>query len=227
MDFKNLKGLLNQISQVLALSLGVVDRISNVDVPTLEDVEHRKDLPIIRNQCLSDHFARQYQHLTDLQSGGNHIRVTCVQRSLDRDDQLGNYRQDLGPTLLQHVVGPLHCEESVRVLLFSKTIEENWKIVVVVQLLDIDLPGDLVPNRSMQHLNWQITAIVETPEFTRSDLPSMESAGCLRWLAGILHLQSDLGGESTPDFFGEIFCCACGQRAALAWPAIRGEITER
>jgi hypothetical protein len=51
------------------------------------------------------------------------------------DDQLGNYWEDLVSTLVQQVVGAQDRERSVGVVLLSGTVEEDRKVVVVIERL--------------------------------------------------------------------------------------------
>lgn len=46
--------------------------------------------------------------------------------TFNRDDQLRNNGQHLGSTLLKHVENALHREETIGLLLFANTFEEDW-----------------------------------------------------------------------------------------------------
>lgn len=49
MDFKVFEGLLDQVSQVLTLSLAIVDLVTHVLVLYLEQVQHRQYLSVVRD----------------------------------------------------------------------------------------------------------------------------------------------------------------------------------
>jgi hypothetical protein len=96
-----------------------------------------------------------------------------------RDD-----REDLGTTLLEHVEDSLNSEESIRVLLLTDTLEEDREVVMVVELLDFNLPVDTVL-RSMLNGDWEISTIIEASEFRGWDEPLVKctSLGLLgSWL---------------------------------------------
>ena len=63
MELKQLKGLLHEIANVLALALRVVDPIVDVQVHVLEQVEDRKDLAVVRHERLADHLTGHHQLL--------------------------------------------------------------------------------------------------------------------------------------------------------------------
>lgn len=76
-------------------------------------------------------------------SGSRVFRAAAVNSlTLDGDDQLGDHRQNLGSSLLQQIKDPLNRQKSIRVLLFSEALEEDRKVVVIVELSDVDLPSD-------------------------------------------------------------------------------------
>jgi hypothetical protein len=55
---------------------------------------------------------------------------------------LRNDRKNLGTALLKHVEDSLNGKESVGIHLFTDTLEEDWQVVMVVQLLDLNFPVD-------------------------------------------------------------------------------------
>mmetsp|Transcript_70913 Transcript_70913/g.207789 ORF Transcript_70913/g.207789 Transcript_70913/m.207789 type:complete len:288 (+) Transcript_70913:299-1162(+) len=171
MDLEELQGLFDEVSEVLPLPLGVVDPITDVVVLVLEDVEDREDLPVVRHQSLADHVPTQHQGLQDLEGRGDDVRVAGVQRHLDRDDELGHDGQDLGAALLEHVVHALDSEEAVGLLLLADAVEEDGQVVVVVQLIHVDLPGDLAAHRAVEDLDGQVPAVVEAPELGAGHRP--------------------------------------------------------
>lgn len=190
MNFKHFKSALDEVSQVLALSLAVVDLVAEVLVLDLEEVEHREDLSVVGHEGLADGVGAGDECLQDLQRDGDDFWVSGVQGSytklrvgtmltLDGDDQLGNDWQHLGASLLEHVEYSLHSQESVWVLLLSDAFEEDGQVVMVVQLLDFHFPVDFILGTVLNG-NWEISSIVESSKFTWRNVPSIEGASS--WL---------------------------------------------
>lgn len=85
--------------------------------------------------------------------------------TLNGDDELGNNRKHLSATLVEHIENSLDGKESVWVLLLSNSLEEDGQIVMVIQLLDFNLPVDAVLG-TMLNGNGEITSVIEASEFT-------------------------------------------------------------
>jgi len=160
---EHLEGLLDQVTQDELLALRVLDLVSNVHIVLLEQVHDWEDLTVVWDESLTDGVGASNQDLQDLEGDGDDLWVTGVQRGLDWDDELWDDWEHLGATLLQHVEASLDREETVRVLLLADTFEEDWQVVMVVQLHNVDLPEDLVW-WSVLDGDWQVSAIVETSE---------------------------------------------------------------
>ena len=79
--FEWLKGLLNEVTQVLALSLRVIDLVSNVLVAGLEQVQHWEDLSVVWHESLTNGLRADNESLQDLEGNGNDFWVTSVQGS--------------------------------------------------------------------------------------------------------------------------------------------------
>ena len=60
------------------------------------------------------------------------------------DDKLWDDWKYFGTSLFKHVENSLNSEESVWVLLFTNTFEENGKVMVIIQLENIDFPCNSV-----------------------------------------------------------------------------------
>ena len=69
--------------------------------------------------------------------------------------------KDFGTTFIKHVEDTLNSEESVWVDLFSDTLEEDWEVMMVIQLLNVNFPVDFVLWWSMFDGYWKVTSIVE------------------------------------------------------------------
>ena len=67
-------------------------------------------------------------------------------------------------------------KESVWVHFLSDTFEEDWKIMMVIELLNVDFPVDLIL-WSVFNGNWKITSVVEESEFTYWDVSPVDGAG--------------------------------------------------
>mmetsp|Transcript_46382 Transcript_46382/g.76921 ORF Transcript_46382/g.76921 Transcript_46382/m.76921 type:complete len:313 (+) Transcript_46382:155-1093(+) len=164
MQLEDLESLLNEITKVHSLSLIVFNPVTKIPVVILEDVEDRQDLTVVWYESFTNHLTTQYQCLQDLQHSRNEFRVSCVQRCLDGNNELRHNGKHLGASLLQHVVCALHCQETVRVLFFSEAIKEHWQVMMVVQLLDVNLPSKLTTHCTMEDLHRQISAIIKPAE---------------------------------------------------------------
>lgn len=68
------------------------------------------------------------------------FQIARIQCSFDGDDELRDHGQDLSAALLEHVKRALHGQETVGLVLFADSFEENWEVVVVVQLVNSYLP---------------------------------------------------------------------------------------
>jgi len=96
--------------------------------------------------------------------------------TLDRDDQLGDDREHLSSTLLKHVEDTLDREEAVGVLLLADALEEDGQVVMVVELLDLNLPVD-TELRAMLNGNGEVAAVIETTELGGRNGSVVEGAG--------------------------------------------------
>ena len=56
MPLKQLQRFVDEISDVLPLLLTVINIVPTIDVVLFEDVDHRKDLTIIGDECLTNQF---------------------------------------------------------------------------------------------------------------------------------------------------------------------------
>mmetsp|Transcript_90316 Transcript_90316/g.255383 ORF Transcript_90316/g.255383 Transcript_90316/m.255383 type:complete len:217 (+) Transcript_90316:236-886(+) len=166
---EHLERLRYQIADVHAFALGVIHGVADVLVLRLVDIEYREDLPVVRHEGLPYHVAALHQGLEDLEHNTYDVLIAAAQRGLDRNDQLRDDRQDFGAALIKQVVDALHRQKAVGVLLLAEAVEEEGEVVVVVQLLHVDLPGDLAARASVVDLQRHVPAVVETPEFGRRD----------------------------------------------------------
>mmetsp|Transcript_54004 Transcript_54004/g.96718 ORF Transcript_54004/g.96718 Transcript_54004/m.96718 type:complete len:232 (+) Transcript_54004:213-908(+) len=176
MQFKDLQSFVDELPLIQALALGVVYLVPQVEMLLLEDVEDRKDLPIVWHQGLSNHVGTENQSLKDLQHGAHQLRIASVESGLDRDDQLRNHGQDLGATLSQHVIRPLDSQESIWILLLSEAVKEDGQVVMVVQLLYVHFPGNLSSDSSVEDLDWQISSIIKFTELALSNGASIDGS---------------------------------------------------
>jgi len=152
--FEKLKGLLDEISQVEAFSLAVVDLISNVGILGLEKVHDWEDLSVIWHKSFTNGIRACNKSLQDFEANCDVFWISGVQACLDWDNELWDDWQDLGTTFLEHIEYTLNSEESVWVHFLSNTFEEDWQVMMVIKLLDIDFPVDLVLWGLMLNCNW-------------------------------------------------------------------------
>ena len=136
----------------------------------------------------------------------DHICVSSVQGCLDWDDQLRNDGQDLASAFLKDIKCSLHSEESVWVQLLSETFEEDWKIMMEVQLGDIDFPGDSVTRSLVFDDDGKISSFLVSSELTDWDLSSLHGS-CLGLRDSVYSFRSQLRGilPSEPSAFLQRF----------------------
>ena len=68
MNLECLKSLLDNITQILAFSLTVVNLIANIGILGLEQIHDWQNLPVVRNQSFTDVLTTSDQGLDNLQS---------------------------------------------------------------------------------------------------------------------------------------------------------------
>ena len=78
--------------------------------------------------------------------------------------------------MLEQVKDALDSKESVWVLLLADSFHEDGKVVMVIELVHFDLPGNLVRG-SVLNLDGQISTVVETTELRGRDSSSSVGAG--------------------------------------------------
>ena len=125
--------------------------------------------------------------------------ITKKRLTFDGNDKLRNDWKYLSTTLLKHIEHSLHSEESVWVLLFSDAFEEDWEIMMVVELLDLNFPVDLVL-RTVFDGDGKISSVIEASEFTGRDGSLVESTS-----SGLLRCRSFLGLVQTDSLATEAF----------------------
>jgi hypothetical protein len=179
--FEKFQGLLDEISKVVSLSLTVVNLITHIQIFSLEQIHDWENLSVIWNKSLTDGIRACDQGLQNLKSNGNNFSVSGVQSSFDWNNQLWNDWKNLGSTLFKHIENTLDSEESVWINLFSNALKENWEIMMVVELLNINFPIDFIL-RSMLNSYWKISSVVEKSEFTYWNLSAVYSTSSwLKW----------------------------------------------
>jgi len=112
---KDLQRLLDEVAHVFPLLLAVVDAVTRVQVLVLEDVHDGEDLAVVWDERLAHQVGGHHQVLQDLERGAQHLVVPHAQGVLDGDDELWDDWEDLGASVLQHVVNALACEELIGV----------------------------------------------------------------------------------------------------------------
>ena len=77
--FQSFKRLLYEVSKVDLATLCKIYLVTHVLVLVLEDVQHRQDLPVVRNHRLTNRLCAHDQSLDDLQGNGDNVRITRIQ----------------------------------------------------------------------------------------------------------------------------------------------------
>ena len=75
---EELESLLNEVTEVASLSLGVVDLVSQVEVLRFEKIHHWQDLSVVGHESLANGVRAGHQSLQDLQSDCDDFWVTRV-----------------------------------------------------------------------------------------------------------------------------------------------------
>ena len=81
---EELEGLDNEVAEVLALPLGVVDAVTNVEVLGLEQVHDGQDLAVVWHEGLTDGIGAEDESLEDVKGDSNDLGVARVERSCER-----------------------------------------------------------------------------------------------------------------------------------------------
>lgn len=78
MSFKHLQCLRDHITQILALALAVINRVSLVQVPGLEKVHDGENLTVVGYKGFTNGVTALDELLEDVECRGDDLRVTCV-----------------------------------------------------------------------------------------------------------------------------------------------------
>jgi len=173
--FKQLKGLLNEITKVVSFSLRVINLVAHVQVLGFEEVHDWKNLSVVWHKSFSNCITACNKSLQDFKGNSNNLGVTSVQGSLNRDNQLWNDWEDLGTSDFEEIEDTLDGKESVGINLFADTLEENGEIVMVVELLSVDFPTDFIL-RTVFNCNGEVTSVVEESKLAHRDLSAVDGA---------------------------------------------------
>ena len=73
------QGLYNEVAQVAALALVVLDFVADVGIAVSEDVEDGQNLAVVGYQGFTDHVPAQHQLLDHLQHGSHDVGVPGIQ----------------------------------------------------------------------------------------------------------------------------------------------------
>ena len=80
MGFEHFKSVLNEVTHVKSLSLGVVNLVPKVRVALLEKVHNGQDLSVVWHEGFSDSVTAGHESLQNLQGDGNDLWVAGVKR---------------------------------------------------------------------------------------------------------------------------------------------------
>jgi hypothetical protein len=129
---EELKSLLDKISKIERFTLAVVNLVSHVEVLHLEEVHDWQDLSVVWHKSLTNGVRAGHESLQNLKSDSNNLWVSGVESSLDWDNQLWDDWQYLGTSLVEHIEDTLDSKESVWINLFSNSLKEDWKVVMII-----------------------------------------------------------------------------------------------
>jgi len=97
--------------------------------------------------------------------------------TFDGDDELGNDGKDLVAALVQQVVGAHNRKGTIGVEFLSGSVEENGKVVMVVQGFHGNLPDQLGQGVLVVHTDGEVAAIVVPSELRERHFSFLEGAG--------------------------------------------------
>jgi len=138
-------------------------------------------LSVIWHESLSNGIRACDQSLQDLESNSNNFWVSGIQSSFDWNNQLWDNWKNFSTTLFKHIENTLNCKESIWIDLFSYTLKEDWKIMMIIKLLNINFPIDFIL-WTMFNCYWKISSVVEKSEFTDWDLSTIDgTSSWLKW----------------------------------------------
>ena len=113
--------------------------------------------------------------------------------TFDWNDQLGDYRKHFCSTFFKHIKDTLYWEESIWILLLTDSFEKDRKIMMIIKLLNLNLPINAVLG-SMLNRDRKISSVIESSELRWWNLPVVECTSdwlLLRWpLLGIVQAHS-------------------------------------
>ena len=78
---EHLEGLLDQVPQIAALPLAVVNLVSHVRVLGLHKIQNGQDLAVVGHQCLANGVRAHHQLLQDLEGDAHNFTISGVQCS--------------------------------------------------------------------------------------------------------------------------------------------------
>lgn len=184
---------LDEVTQVLRFTLGVVDLVSEVHVLGLEEVEDGEDLSVVGHEGFSDGIGAEDELLENLEGHLDDFKIAGVKGGLDWDNQLRDDGEDLGTTLLEHVEDSLDREEPVGVDLLTDTFEEDGEVMMVIQLGHINFPVNFVLG-SVVDGDGEISSVVEASELTAGDGSGLNSSGFRGGKSGLALGLGETGG---------------------------------
>jgi len=94
--------------------------------------------------------------------------LISLRLTLDGDDELRDNGEDLGVAVGQEVEDTLDGKESVWVLLLTDAFHEDGQVMMVVQLVHFDFPGNFV-GRTVLDGNGEISSVVKAAELRRGN----------------------------------------------------------
>ena len=109
----------------------------------------------LRSRVTLDELLQNLEHLDDDRL------LPSVECRLDGDDKLWDNWQDLVAACLHHVIDALLRKEGVGHLDLAEAVEKYGKVVVEVELVYADLPGNTVVHTAVVDLDRKVPAFVE------------------------------------------------------------------
>jgi hypothetical protein len=120
---------------------------------------------------------------------------------------LGDDGEDLGATFVEEIESSLDSQKPVGIKFLSNSFKEDGEVMMIIELGDINLPGDLVSTSLMVNGNGKISSVVESPKFGNLNIP-LDDSSSLRFCIGksiFFVIQARALSSESFSFFQESF----------------------
>ena len=93
-----------ELAHIIIVLLSIINDISQILIPVLQQIENRQDLSVERDQAFSDEVPTENELLELMESVANDCMVFSAQGILDRDDNIWDHWKDSVFSVLQEII---------------------------------------------------------------------------------------------------------------------------